>query len=366
MGRDSGLDDLGVDATDANGEPRIAGGQLGTRRGEGKSSLGTSEGRSFESLRSGDAPRAAGSTQAHPARGPVEARIERSIGRLYGWLEHNRLTRRPWAVIQTFSRAEGALLSGSMAYYTFLSLFPLLMLSGFVVGTISRFNVDARQALATGVERVIPVAEGVRIVDQLVHARFAFGVIGLVTLGYAGSGFIGALTACVNRMWEVPKGRNPVGQKLLNLGVVGLLGLVIMGSVGVTVWASDLAREALGGRAGDLLRVNEWVASPLSLFLVLLMLYRLLPARHLSWRSQMPGAAAAAVAIEVLKRAFAFWAQNSVGVDAVPRSVLSIVLLLVWLGFLAQAMLYGVAINVVFHRAPKNEHDSEPVGASPL
>ena len=50
------------------------------------------------------------------------------------------------------------------------------------------------------------------------------------------------------------------------------------------------------------------------------------------------------------RRAFAFWAQHSAGVAVLPRSVLSVVLLLVWLGFLAQLILYGAALNVVAER----------------
>src|SRR4029450_13593263 len=63
-------------------------------------------------------------------RGPEprrpDAHIEQAIGRLYSFLAANRRTRFSWAVIQTFSRAGGALLSGRMAYYTLLSLLPLL------------------------------------------------------------------------------------------------------------------------------------------------------------------------------------------------------------------------------------------------
>ena len=54
------------------------------------------------------------------ARTQAEAHIQRAVGGLYQWLAGNRWTRFPWAVVQTFSKAEGALLSGSMAYYTFL------------------------------------------------------------------------------------------------------------------------------------------------------------------------------------------------------------------------------------------------------
>src|SRR5687767_2662713 len=58
--------------------------------------------------------------------GRLQARIGKAIDALYRVLGRNRITRFPWAVIQTFSDAHGALLSGSMAYYTFLSLLPLL------------------------------------------------------------------------------------------------------------------------------------------------------------------------------------------------------------------------------------------------
>src|ERR687897_74283 len=70
---------------------------------------------------------------AEPRR--PEVHIEQAIGRLYRFLAGNRYTRFPWAVVQTFSKAEGSLLSGSMAYYTFLSLLPLLMVAAFVLAT---------------------------------------------------------------------------------------------------------------------------------------------------------------------------------------------------------------------------------------
>src|SRR5688572_14815336 len=85
-----------------------------------------------------------------------EAHIERAIRRLYGWLAANRWTRFPWAVVQTFSRAEGALLSGSMAYYTFLSLLPLLMVAAFLLTSFAISEPEAREAVASGLNQVFP------------------------------------------------------------------------------------------------------------------------------------------------------------------------------------------------------------------
>ena len=277
----------------------------------------------------------------------ARARLDAAVAGAYGWLETNRITRLPWAVVQTFSRADGALLSGSMAYYTFLSILPLLLVAGFIAATLSSVSFEVRVALASAIERIAPALEGPQILNQLIDARAGFGLLGLVSVAYAGSGFIGALTASLNRMWHVDGGRNPFGQKLLNLGFVALLSVVLVGSAGVTLWVSYLAREAFGSGAPTVVRIIELVGAPVSMFALLLLLYRLLPARPITWASQIPGALVGAVGIELLKRAFAFWAAHSAGIGALPRSLFSVVILLIWFGFFAQVVLYGAALNVV-------------------
>lgn len=279
-----------------------------------------------------------------------EARLAASVDALYRLLTLNRFTRFPWAVTKTFSRAQGALLSGSMAYYTFLSLLPLLLIAIFVLGTFSQGNIALRDTFIDACERILPGVRGNEVIDELIQARVSFGVLGVVTVAYAGSGFIGSLTACLNRMWNVATGRNPLGQKLINLGVVLLLGIVLLGSVAVTFWVGYLTRVLLGGPEAQTARWIELMVSPASLFAVLLILYRVLPARRLTIRSQLPGAAAATLGVELLKRGFTYWAHHSAGMSSLPRSLFSLVLLLAWMGFLGQVILYGAALNVVLER----------------
>lgn len=279
-----------------------------------------------------------------------QRRIERAIAGLYRSLARNRVTRTPWAVIQTFSKAQGSLLAGSMAYYTFLSLLPVLMVALFIVGSVFGDNAAFEAAFSRGITQIFPSVEAEELIDQLIGARLAFGVFGFIAIVYAGTGFIGALTASLNRMWEVKTGRNPLGQKVLNLIIVATLGAVLLGSAGVTIWVGGLARAAFSKEAGPVADLLELLAAPLAVFMVFLVMYRLLPACKLTWRSQVPGAILGAVGLEALKRGFAFWAQRSAGISALPRSLLSVVLLLVWLGFFSQLILYGAALNVVRNR----------------
>jgi membrane protein len=291
-------------------------------------------------------------------RGPG-VHIEQAIGRLYRFLAGNRYTRFPWAVIQTFSKAEGALLSGSMAYYTFLSLLPLLMVAAFVIAAFANPEPEARAAVAEALNQVFPgVGSDVfqEVIDQVVQNSAALGVFGLLSVAYAGSGFVGSMTACMNRMWQVPSGRNPVGQKIVNILIVMMLGTVLLGSALLTIWVSATAQRTLELEAtSPVISMIEELAGPTSMGIVLLLLYRFLPARKQSWPLQVPGAVFGAVGFYVLKRAFDFWASQSAGIGALPRSLVSVVLLLVWLGFFGQLILYGAALNVVLDRRRRGE-----------
>ena len=233
-------------------------------------------------------------------RGP-EIHIEQAIGRLYRFLAGNRWTRFPWAVVQTFSKAEGALLSGSMAYYTFLSLLPLLMVAAFVIATFASPGPEAQAAVAEALNQAFPgVGTDVfkDVIDQVVANSAALGVFGLLSVAYAGSGFIGSMTACLNRMWQVPTGRNPVGQKLVNILIVMMLGTVLLGSALLTIWVSATAQRTLELQpTSPIISMIEELAGPASMLVVLLLLYRLLPARKHSWLSQVPGAVFGAVGL---------------------------------------------------------------------
>jgi membrane protein len=294
------------------------------------------------------------------SRGP-EVHIEQAIGRLYRFLSGNRWTRFPWAVVQTFSKAEGALLSGSMAYYTFLSLLPLLMVAAFLIATFASPDLDTRAAVAEALNQAFPgVGTDIftEVINQVVQNKAALGVVGLLSVAYAGSGFIGAMTACMNRMWGLPTGRNPVGQKIVNILFVMMLGTVLLGSALLTIWVSATAQRTLQLEAtSPVISMIEEMAGPASMLVVLLLLYRFLPARRHSWLSQVPGALFGGVGFYVLKRAFDLWASHSAGIGALPRSLVSVTLLLVWLGFFGQLILYGAALNVVLDR----RHQGEPI-----
>jgi membrane protein len=228
-----------------------------------------------------------------------------------------------------------------------------------VIATFADPEPEARAAVAEALNQVFPgVGSDVfqEVIDQVVANSAALGVFGLLSVAYAGSGFVGSMTACMNRMWQVPSGRNPVGQKIVNILIVMMLGTVLLGSALLTIWVSATAQRTLELEAtSPVISMIEELAGPTSMGIVLLLLYRFLPARKQSWLRQIPGAVFGAVGFYVLKRGFDFWANQSAGIGALPRSLVSVVLLLVWLGFFGQLILYGAALNVVLDRRRRGE-----------
>jgi membrane protein len=223
-----------------------------------------------------------------------------------------------------------------------------------VIATFADPEPEARAAVAEALNQVFPgvgtdVFEGV--INQVVQNSAALGVFGLLSVAYAGSGFVGSMTACLNRMWQVPSGRNPVGQKIVNILIVMMLGTVLLGSALLTIWVSATAQRTLALEpTSPVISMIEELAGPASMLVVLLLLYRFLPARKQAWLRELPGALFGSVGFYVLKRGFDYWASHSAGIGALPRSLVSVTLLLVWLGFFGQLILYGAALNVVLER----------------
>src|SRR4029453_13293625 len=143
------------------------------------------------------------------------------------------------------------------------------------------------------------------VITQVVQNRAALGVFGLLSVAYAGSGFVGSMTACMNRMWRLPTGRNPVGQKIVNILIVMMLGMVLLGSALLTIWVSATAQRTLELEAtSPVISMIEEVAGPASMLIVLLLLYRFLPARRHSWLSQVPGAVFGGIGFFVAQSGF--------------------------------------------------------------
>jgi YihY family inner membrane protein len=252
------------------------------------------------------------------------------------------------AVTRRFSADDGNNLAAAIAYYGFLSLFPLLLLALSFIGFVFAGDIQGQSEWADRLSQGIPglgqiIGQNVRAV---VEARGAVGLIALAGLAWTGAGIVTAAGTALNRIFRVKAYESFFQQTawrfgtLATLGLLGLLSLAITGSV-AAIPAAGFLTVLLGVAA-----VLVGLALDFALFMLA---YRLLTQRRGPRFGKLwVGAAFAAVAWTVLKLAGSWYATRVVGgATAVYGTFAAVVGVLVLLHLSARVLLYGAEIDAV-------------------
>ena len=263
-------------------------------------------------------------------------------------LKERPLVRRTMAVAQRFSEDDGNNLAAAVAYYGFLSLFPLLLLAMSFIGFVLAGDIRGQSEWVDRLSQGIPglgqiIGENV---GAVVEARGTVGVIALAGLAWTGAGIVSAAGIALNRIFRVRGYESFFKQTtwrfgtLAVLGALGVLSLAITGSV-AAIPASGALTVLLGVAA-----VLVGLALDFALFLLA---YRLLTQRRgPPFGKLWVGAAFAAAGWTVLKLAGSWYATRVVaGATAVYGTFAAVVGVLVLLHLSARVLLYGAEINAV-------------------
>src|ERR1700730_792491 len=112
------------------------------------------------------------------------------------------------AVAKRFSDDEGGQLAALVAYYAFVSLFPLLLVFVTVLGFVLEGDPQLKQSILNSTQEQFPI-----VGDQLrLHSLPASGValaIGLIGSLLGGLAVTNATQSAFNRIWQVPVRRRP-------------------------------------------------------------------------------------------------------------------------------------------------------------
>ncbi|MFF2027696.1 YihY/virulence factor BrkB family protein, partial [Streptomyces sp. NPDC058171] len=249
----------------------------------------------------------------------------------------------PIAVAYKFLDDQGVYLAALIAYYGFISLFPLLLLLSTVLGFVLSGHPELQQDIIDSALSQFPVI-GADLADP--H-RIGGGVTGLV-IGLVGAlyGGLGVALACQNAMntaWSVPRNMrpDPIRGRLRGLLLLGTIGLAILGTAAV---AGIGAATHLSGSFTVLLTLAAIAINSV----IFILAFRLATARPLCVADVAPGAVAAAVLWQVLQSFGAYYVSKVVSTASVTNGVFAVVLgLLAFLFLAAAAVVVCVEINVV-------------------
>jgi YihY family inner membrane protein len=250
----------------------------------------------------------------------------------------------PMAVLRKFGNDQAGSLAALVAYYAFLSLFPLLLVMTTILGFVLQGNPHAQHAVEGSVLGQFPVI-GQQIKLHALSGHATALVIGLVTSLLGGLGVTQAAQNAFDRVWAVPFKDRP---DFLQSRLRGLLLLMCLGVLFILSTAGSGLVTGLGGTAT---KVAAIVISLVVNFTIFLAAFRFLTSAAVPTRCLWIGVAFAAAFWEILQL------LGGIYIDHVYRHFSStyaqfalVIALIVWLHLGAQLTLYAAEINVVIAR----------------
>jgi membrane protein len=243
--------------------------------------------------------------------------------------------------------------AAAVAYYAFLSVFPLIM------GLIAVFgfflpSVNLQDKMLNYVGDNIPGATSIlkQNITGIIELRGAFGVISIIILFWGASAMFGAISLAINRAWDIYQyHRSFFIRKASELGMVFSIGILFLLSLGTSAVISIIFK-ALKLPAANLIIVDlgSRVIAFMLIFVVFLLLYKLIPNTRTQWRYVWQGALLAAILFETARTIFVFYINHIANYQLIYGSIASIIVLLVWIYYSAFIMILGAEFTFQYHR----------------
>src|SRR5919108_1946826 len=258
-------------------------------------------------------------------------------------------------------------LAASLAYYTALSLAPLLLLIVGLTGMVLGREQVASQ-LAAQLESLMGPA-GRELVTSILTATSPQGgmwatVVGLVTLVIGATAVFGELQATMNLVWEVrpaPTGGAWAGlwallkERLFSLALVLALAFLLLVSLVISAALAAAAARFQGPEQTLVSRLLEGAVSLAVLTLAFALLFTYVPDAEVRWRDVWLGGVITAGLFTVGKTAIGYYLGRA-SVGSAYGAAGSMVVLLVWVYYSALIFFFGAE----FTQAWATRHGAVP------
>lgn len=208
----------------------------------------------------------------------ITARVD-ALQRRHAWLGF------PIAVLKKTGDDRGGQLAALITYYSFFSLFPLLLVAFTILGFVLGGNPDLRDDVAVTLRERLPLP-GISA-DSLSGSGLAL-VVGVVLTLWSGLGATQVAQDAMNTVWDVPRHRQPnfLMKRLWGLAALAVLG----GGLLVATAVSQLGRH-FGPAAPVLGPLSTFVVNALLVCIMIRVLTeRPIPFGDLRWAAIVAGA----------------------------------------------------------------------------
>lgn len=262
--------------------------------------------------------------------------------------------------IREFSSDQCTDIAAALTYFAVLSIFPGLIAIFSLLGVIGQGQA-ASDAVLDIVEQVAPgdTADTIRgPIEQIAGSPAAgFALItGILLAIWSASGYVGAFSRAMNRIYEIEEGRPFWKLKPTQLLVTVIaIGLLVVAAIILVV--SGPVTEAVGTALGlgevaqTIWSIAKWPVLAFIVVLIVAILYYATPnAKQPKFRWISIGALLAIIVLAVATLAFGFYVANFSNYDRTYGSLAGIIIFLLWLWIANLALLFGAEFDAELER----------------
>jgi membrane protein len=246
-------------------------------------------------------------------------------------------------------------LGAALAYYSTFAVAPIVILAVSLAGLV--FGDKAPGAIADQLRATLgaPVAEAVESIVRSASnptASKVAALVGLATLLFGACAVFIELQDALNTIWKVtPRPGRPIvtiiRERLVSFSMVLATGFLLLVSLVVTTAlaavADWLTPEWLPGGVA-LWRGVNWLASTAFIALLFALIFKVVPDVHIAWRDVWPGAVLTALLFTAGKYLLGLYIASS-SVASAYGAAGSLVIVLVWVYYSAQILLFGAEMT---------------------
>jgi membrane protein len=252
-------------------------------------------------------------------------------------------------------------MAGAIAFNLVMALFPLLILGIGIAGyALARIG-DPTQAVVDLVAQNLPQAGSADLTgliqgltENLLERRVGYTIAGSIFLLWIATRLSGSVRVALRETFDIGSKRNPVHGKLFDVTAVLLgfvlltlnLGITVVGAAamdfGTSVFHLDGAMQWFGERT-----VRLTVAFG-SIWVLLLLAYRYMPARPIPWRTAAIAASFTAFAHESLKFGFSWYATDVANYGSTLGNLATVGVLFFWIYYESLVFILGGEVAQVY------------------
>lgn len=270
------------------------------------------------------------------------------IGRIVAWGLALPPARWLIPILDDYGAAGGGLLASGVAFNSLFAILPAILLLVSLLGLILNDDpVRLQEVVAGFAERFPPLQQFFEdALAQVSAGAMTFSVLGLIGLVWGSSRFYQSLDDAIARIFRGSIPRDPFQR-----GVRGVLSVgVLIGAVLAVVYLGPIIEDLEAGYPilGQVLAVltstvGSAIGSILIFSLAIGVVYRIVPSPSPPWGAIGVPAFAIGLAIAILTGIFALITPWFVGSLRVYGAFVAVFAAMIWLSYVAQAILVGAA-----------------------